>query len=133
MRAADFPAWFEAWQNIPNATRKGYHLTNLLTGCRPGEFARTRWCDFDREAHVLVIGDAKAGNTIEIPTTPEIELAIKLAAIDLKIIYKSHGREFVHKKEVSRKPDDFIFTGCQHSSSQPLGIAVHRSRLASDI
>ena len=37
MRAADFPAWFEAWQNIPNATRKGYHLTNLLTGCRPGE------------------------------------------------------------------------------------------------
>jgi integrase len=113
MIAADFPAWFAAWQAIPNQTRKAYHLCNLLTGARPGELARTCWRDFDRKAHVLTIGDAKAGNTIEIPTTPEIEAAIELAATDSVIVYKSHGKEFRHKKEVSRKPDDFIFAGCQ--------------------
>ena len=113
MMAAGFPAWFAAWFRIPNATRRGYHLTGLLTGARPGELARTRWRDFDAKAHILTIGDAKAGNTIEIPTTPEIEAAIKLAATNSKIIYKSHGREFVHAKTVRRNPDDFIFAGCQ--------------------
>ena len=113
MMAADFPAWFAAWQMIRNQTRKGYYLANLLTGCRPGELARTRWRDFDRKAHVLTIGDAKAGNTIEIPTTREIEAAIKLARTDSTIVYKSHGREFLHKKTVARGPDDFIFAGCQ--------------------
>ena len=113
MTAANFPAWFEALNKITNQTRKGYHLANLLTGARPGELARVRWRDFDAKAQVLTIGNSKAGNTIEIPTTPEIENAIKLAATDSKVIYKSHGREFVHKKEVSRKPDDFIFAGCQ--------------------
>ena len=62
---------------------------------------------------MLTIGDAKAGNTIGIPTTPEIEAAIKIAATDSTIIYKSHGRDFVHKKTVARGPDDFIFAGCQ--------------------
>jgi integrase len=113
MMAAGFPAWFSAWSRIPNATRRGYHLAGLLTGARPGELARSRWRDFDAKAHILTIGDAKAGNTIEIPTTPEIEAAIKLAATDSKIIYKSHGREFVHAKTVRRSPDDFIFAGCQ--------------------
>jgi integrase len=113
MIAADFPAWFVAWQTILNQTRKGYHLANLLTGCRPGELARARWRDFDAKAHVLTIGDAKAGNTIEIPTTREIEAAIKLARTDSTIVYKSHGREFLHKKTVARGPDDFIFAGCQ--------------------
>ena len=80
---------------------------------RPGELAGTCWRDYDAKAHVLTIGDAKAGNTIEIPTTPEIEAAIKMAATDLTIIYKSHGRDFVHKKTVARGPDDFIFAGCQ--------------------
>lgn len=112
--AADFPAWFTAWQEIDNATRRGYHLANLLTGARPGELARTRWRDFDAKAHVLTIGDAKAGNSIEIPTTPEIESAIKLAATDSTVVYKSHGRRFVHKKTVSRGPDDLIFPGCEH-------------------
>ncbi|MGB6535287.1 MAG: hypothetical protein WBF58_04920 [Xanthobacteraceae bacterium] len=121
MGAADLPAWFAAWHRIPNATRKGYHLANLLTGCRPGELARTRWRDFDRKARVLTIGDAKAGNTIEIPTTPEIEAAIKMAATDSTIVYKSHGREFVHEKTVSRGPDDFIFAGCQFIQARNRG------------
>ena len=113
MMAAAFPAWFAAWSRIPNATRRGYHLACLLTGARPGELARTCWRDYDAKAHVLTIGEAKAGNTIEIPTTPEIEAAIKLAATDSTIVYKSHGKEFVHKKTVARGSDDFIFAGCQ--------------------
>jgi integrase len=133
LAAADLPEWFVAWQKIDNATRRGYHLANLLTGARPGELARTRWRDFDAKAHVLTIGEAKAGNTIEIPTTPEIERAIKLAATDSTIVYKSHGRRFVHKKTVSRKPDDFIFAGCQqiqhrHRTELPvMGHALRRT------
>ncbi|HEY7230346.1 MAG TPA: site-specific integrase [Pseudolabrys sp.] len=133
MAAADLPQWFVAWQKIDNATRRGYHLANLLTGARPGELARTRWRDFDAKAHVLTIGEAKAGNTIEIPTTPEIESAIKLAAMDSVIVYKSHGRRFLHKKSVSRKPDDFIFAGCQqiqhrHRTELPvMGHALRRT------
>jgi integrase len=131
MAAADLPEWFVAWQKIDNATRRGYHLANLLTGARPGELARTRWRDFDAKAHVLTIGDAKAGNTIEIPTTPEIESAIKLAANDSTIVYKSHGRRFVHKKAVSRRPDDFIFPGCQqiqHRNRRELPVRGHALR-----
>jgi integrase len=130
----DFPAWFAAWQSIPNATRRGYHLANLVTGARPGELGRTRWRDLDAEAHVLTIGDAKAGNTIEIPTTPEIEDAIKLAATDSTIIYKSHGREFVHEKTVARGPDDFIFAGCQFIQARnPERIASDRPRAAPNL
>lgn len=113
LAAADFPAWHEAWQKIDNRTRKGFHLTNLLTGARPGELARTRWRDFDATAHVLTIGDPKMMNTYEIPTTPEIEAAINLAATDSTIVYKSHGKRTIHKKIVSRGPDDPIFPGCE--------------------
>jgi len=114
LAAADFPAWHAAWKKMTNATRKGYHLCNLLTGCRPGQLAAVCWRDFDAKAHRLVIHSDKAnGDHYKIPTTPEIEGAIKLAANDSQIVYKSHGREFVHAKTVSRDPDDFIFPGCQ--------------------
>ena len=62
---------------------------------------------------MLTIGDAKAGNTIEIPTTPEIEAAIKLAATDRRSSTSRTASEFVHTKNVARGPDDFIFAGCQ--------------------
>jgi integrase len=115
LAAAALPEWFAAWSKIPNATRKGYHLTNLLTGARPSQLAGCRWRDFNAKTHRLKVHSEKRGvRSYEIPTTPDIEAAIKLAATDHQIIYKSHGREFVHEKTVSRKPDDFIFPGCQY-------------------
>jgi hypothetical protein len=59
-------------------------------------------------------GTTKTLIAVKIPTTPEIEAAIKLAATNDTIIYKSHGKEYPRKKKVSRSSDDFIFPGCKH-------------------
>jgi integrase len=97
MAAKSFPAWFKAWQAIESKTRRAYHMTNLLTGARPGELARCRWQNIDREAGTLTVGDAKAGNDIPIPLTPAINDALKLAA----------------DAEPDHKPGDLIFPGCE--------------------
>jgi integrase len=91
----DFPKWFEAWQRIENPVRKAFHLCNLLTGARPGELARVTHDDIDDDANVLVIGNAKAGNAIEIPLTPEIREAINMAG-------------------PKGKADTLIFPGCNN-------------------
>jgi integrase len=46
-----FPAWLKAWRKIDSATRQAYHLTELLTGTRPGELARLRWADAKDNEH----------------------------------------------------------------------------------
>lgn len=92
LAAADFPAWYAALQAIKSPVHQGYHLANLLTGARPGEIGKVRWRDFDAKAHTLTLGDLKMGNSIDIPTTPEIEAALKLGK--------------------AGKPGDLIFPGC---------------------
>jgi integrase len=74
-----FPAWRKAWDAIENPVHKGYHLAALLTGCRPGEIAMVRTGDVDRDAKTLTLRNAKAGNDIVLPMTPEIEYAITMA------------------------------------------------------
>ena len=51
-----FPAWLKAWRKIDSATRQAYHLTELLTGTRPGELARLRWADVKHNERNLVPG-----------------------------------------------------------------------------
>jgi integrase len=91
-----FPAWFAAWRKIESPISKAYHMVNLLTGVRPGELARTHWSDYDPEGETLTIGNAKAGNAIIIPTTPEIRNALNMA----------------RKAQPKAKPGDPIFPGC---------------------
>ena len=83
MGAEGFPAWRAAWDKIENQTLRGYHLAGLLTGCRPGELASVRKGDFDPKDHTLTLRNIKSkGDEVKdltIPTTPEIEHAIRLA------------------------------------------------------
>jgi integrase len=82
-KALDFPdfgAWRAAWEKIENPVHKGYHLAGLLTGCRPGELARIRKGDVDRDGMTVTLRNAKAGNDIVLPITPEIVFALDLAA-----------------------------------------------------
>jgi integrase len=113
----DFRAWFAAWKKVRNPQRRAFYLVGLLTGTRPGELARCRWRDFDAKTHTLAIGGEegpKVENTLayEIPTTPEIEAALKLAKSDYVIVYQEHGREHRKTRKPSCRPDDLIFPGC---------------------
>jgi integrase len=91
----DFPAWFEALNNIESPMRRSFHLVNLLTGCRPGELARVKFGDI--EGDYLVIRNAKAENIIEIPLTREIRDAIKIAG-------------------PVGKPGELVWPGCSNGS-----------------
>jgi integrase len=78
MAGRDFPAWLKKWRTLP-PIRRAYHLTNLLTGARPGELARTPWSNLDTRSRTLTIGDSKAGHDIPIPLSVPICRALKLA------------------------------------------------------
>ncbi|MFZ2067792.1 MAG: hypothetical protein WAV27_17585 [Xanthobacteraceae bacterium] len=65
MAPADFPAWFEALQKLPPGHRS-YHLTNLLTGARPGELAQTKWGDLDADTLTIGGGNLKTGNYVSV-------------------------------------------------------------------
>jgi integrase len=83
MEFDQFPAWAKAWQKIENRTLRGFHLCNLLIGARPGELALARKEDFDPKKHTLTLRNVKSKGAeiknLTIPTTPEIEYAIRLA------------------------------------------------------
>jgi integrase len=96
----DLHKWYAAWQAIPNATHRAFHLVNLLIGARPGELSRARWRDLDTKAMLFTMPDAKEENDIEIPITPEIVAAFELARRD---------RE--RPSSVGTGPDDLIFPG----------------------
>jgi integrase len=74
-----FKSWAKAWLAIENPVHRAYHLTNLLTGCRPGELARLKWSDVRPRERALVISAAKAGNDIRIPLSIPIVQALKMA------------------------------------------------------
>jgi integrase len=74
--------WYRDWQKIPNATHRGYWLAMLLTGARSSELARARFRDLDIDAMEFIMRDAKMGNDITVPVTPEIVAAFELARKD---------------------------------------------------
>jgi integrase len=74
-----FPTWRAAWEKIESPIRRAYHLTELLTGARPGELARLTWADVKPHSRSIIIAHAKAGNDIAIPLSVPIVQALKLA------------------------------------------------------
>jgi hypothetical protein len=72
----DFHEWAAAWRAIPSATKRGFHLANLLTSCRPGELARAV---LDTKRRELVIPKSKSGRDLHIPLSIPIARALKMA------------------------------------------------------
>jgi hypothetical protein len=107
MGARDLVAWFQAWRKLP-PLRKAYHLTNLLTGARPGELARTPWANLDTNPRVrlLTIGNAKMGNNIPIPLSSAIARCLQVA------------RDHAPKGEKS----GLIFPGCEQAGHHETGL-----------
>jgi integrase len=66
LRFEDFLAWREAWERIESPIRRGFHLVNLLTGCRPGELARLRRSGIQPKQRLFVIPRGKSGNDIRV-------------------------------------------------------------------
>jgi integrase len=97
----DFEAWRSAWDQIGSPIHRGYHLTALLTGCRPGELARIEQRDVDCIAMMLTIRNSKSGKDIMLPITEQIMYAINLSLVQ----------------------GDFVFPGCSqigHRSGLPV-------------
>jgi hypothetical protein len=101
-----FPAWLKAWRKIDNATSQAYHLTELLTGTRPGELARIRWADVKHNERNLVIGKAKGGQDIVVPVTEEIAAALQMA------------RDDAERLGLALAPDELVFPGCAQISAR---------------
>jgi integrase len=110
----DFPAWHEAWKVLP-PMRRAYHLTNLLTGARPGELARTPWTNLDCRARTLTIGNSKTGNDIPIPLSAAICRALKLA--------RDSKPQRQHKRD-----EGLIFPGCAQAAREDLPARGHALR-----
>jgi integrase len=131
MEADGFPAWRAAWDKIDNQTLRGYHLCGLLTGCRPGELAMVRKGDFDPKAHTLTLRNIKSkGEEVKdltIPTTPQIEYAIKLALnapVQTIVLTGLKGMQPGQKRVVKRPRHgevlipDLIFPGCRQAPAR---------------
>jgi integrase len=76
---ADFPAWAAAWGRIPDATRRAFHILNLLLGARPGELQRLCWRDIDCKARTITIRASKTGGDIVAPMSWPIAKALRMA------------------------------------------------------
>lgn len=72
-----FPEWRAAWDKIKYPVHKGYHLTALLTGIRPGELANLRAWRYRRgKPHA---NRSQIPLNINLPMTPQIAQAIAIA------------------------------------------------------
>jgi hypothetical protein len=126
----DFKKWRTAWDGIESQVQRGYFLFCLLTGVRPGEGARIRKQDIDREARTFTIPNAKAGKDITLPMTPQIEYAIDLAlsAPPQNLTIKMKGLRGMKPGEVRvvlrKRPHheiidpDLVFPGCRQMPSR---------------
>jgi integrase len=103
----ELAAWYAAWQAIPNATHRAFHLVNLLIGARPGELGRARWRDLDTEAMEFTMPDAKEENDITVPVSREIVAAFELARTDK-----------ARPDNVGTGQDDLIFPGCLNNPTR---------------
>jgi integrase len=79
LRFEDFQAWREAWEKIESPVRRGFHLVNLLSGCRPGELSRLRRSDIKPRQRLFVIPRGKSGNDIRVVLSSPIVKALRLA------------------------------------------------------
>jgi integrase len=79
LRFEDFQAWREAWGRIESPVRRGFHLVNLLSGCRPGELSRLRRSDIKPKQRLFVIPRGKSGNDIRVVLSVPIAKALRLA------------------------------------------------------
>jgi integrase len=75
----DFPKWAGAWRKIDSPIRRSYHLTNLLTGCRPGELARLRREDIRPSERAFILRRGKAGSDIRVILSVPIVQALRMA------------------------------------------------------
>jgi integrase len=82
MPSDQFADWRKAWDKL-EPIKRAFHLASLLTGCRPGEMAEIRAADFDPKLHTLTFRGVKTNENERVdrivPTTPEIEWAIRMA------------------------------------------------------
>jgi integrase len=79
MAFKDFPLWREAWEKIESPIHRSFHLTNLLTGCRPGELSRLRREDIKPTERVFIIRSGKAGADIRVVLSVPIVRALRMA------------------------------------------------------
>lgn len=107
-----FPEWLAAWRKLP-PMRRAYHLTNLLTGARPGELAQTPWTNLDCRARTLTIGNSKIGTDIPIPLSAPIARALKLAR---------------DAQRASGEKSELIFPGAARGNRDPLPARGHAMR-----
>jgi integrase len=123
-----FPAWHKAWEKIENPVHRGYHLTALLTGIRPGELGNLRLDDVDLDKRMLIVRNPKAELDINLPITPQIAYALMLSinAPPQTIIQKGlRGMKpgevrFVERKKPHGevKHEDLVFPGCMQAPSR---------------
>jgi integrase len=102
----DYPAWRAKWDVISSPVERGYHLFSLLSGMRPGEVARMTVNDIDLKKKMFTMRNGKSGKDGELPISPEIEYAIKLAT----------SAEVKPHHEVKRT--DLLFPGCMQVSAR---------------
>jgi integrase len=112
MSGRDLHKWYAAWQGIPNATHRAFHLVNLLIGARPGQLGDARWRDLDRKEMEFTMpdntkSDRDGGNDVTVPITPEILAAFELARKDKE-----------RPNDVGNGDDDLIFPGCTNNPTR---------------
>ncbi|WP_338830428.1 integrase family protein [Bradyrhizobium sp. 27S5] len=123
-----FPKWRIAWEKIENPVHRGYHLTGLLTGIRPGELANLRLDDVDLEKRMLVVRNPKAELNINLPITPQIAQAIAISVNAPPQTITQTGLRGMKPGEVRvverKKPhgevvaDDFVFPGARQAGQR---------------
>lgn len=125
-----FPKWREAWEKIENPVHRGYHLTALLTGIRPGALADLRLDDLDFKKRMLVLRSPKGREELEInlPITDQIEKAITLSLDAPPQTITQTGLRGMKLGEVRvverKKPHgevlayNLVFPGCMQASSR---------------
>ena len=123
-----FPKWRAAWDKIENPVHRGYHLTALLTGIRPGELANLRLSDVDLEKRMLVVRNPKAELNINLPITPQIAKAIAMSVDAPPQTITQKGLRGMQPGDVRiverKKPHgeviagDLVFPGCMQAPSR---------------
>jgi integrase len=106
----DFPKWKADLDKIESPIHRSYHLTNLLTGCRPGELARLRRDDIRPSEGVFVIPlgkSRKEKKDIRVVLTKPIMRALNIAlkAGDTELVFPGCA-QVAHRDPLSARGMD---------------------------